>query len=70
MTNVLEPSLSERWEPGDLCSWRYRGKNRWQHTHVLRPTNDKDGSIKVWNERTGFPAYVPNVSECIKRRVG
>ena len=60
--------MSENWRAGDLCKWRYRHKKRWQRSHVLGVTGDRDGSIKVWDTRTGFPAYVPDVPECIQRR--
>ena len=63
-----ERTSVDEWTSGDLCSWRYRGKKGWQRSHVLCVMADKDGSVKVWNKRTGFPAFVPNDPECIKRR--
>ena len=59
---------SDEWAPGDLCSWRRKGKKGWQRSHVLGVMSDKDGSIKVWDKRSGFPAYVPNDPDCIRRR--
>jgi len=56
------------WAPGDLCDWRYRGKSRWNHSHVLGVMCDRDGSVRVLDKRTGFDAYVPDVPECIRRR--
>lgn len=66
-TNGAGHTVNE-WQSGDLCKWRYRGVKRWQRSHVLGVLSDKDGSVKVWNQKTGFPAYVPDVPECILRR--
>ena len=67
-TNGVGHTLSDNWKRGDPCKWRYRHKKRWQNSHVLGVRSDKDGSVEVWDTRTGFPAYVPDRSECIKRR--
>ena len=60
--------MVENWQAGDLCSWRRRDEKQWKPSHVLGVMADRDGSVKVFDTRTGFPAYVPNDPECIRRR--
>lgn len=62
------PDTPIEWQSGDLCAWRRKNEKRWKHGHVLSVMNDKDGSIRVWDKRTGFPAYVPNTPDQIRRR--
>ena len=49
-------------------SWRRKNEKGWKRGHVLGVLADKGGSVKVWDKRTGFPAYVPDDENCIKRR--
>lgn len=58
-----------QWQSGDLCSWRREGEKRWKKSHVLSVLSDKDGSVRVWDKRVGFPACVPNRPENIRRRI-
>ena len=60
--------MAENWRAGDLCSWRYPHKKQWQRSHVLGVMADKDGSVKVLDKRSGFPAYVPDDPEYIRKR--